>query len=373
LNSPAVIFGDNSIMNPAPHSAQANASQPPWPLIERALLQRVRLMELVAQDVYGAQAMLQRGAVPAALTWGHSAWQPCLHQIQPLGQRWLGMVSFEVGQDAQGQCWVLRSSTSDWRGWTQPWVHQPPSALPPDWLAHWGSACQVSPGETAQWVTMSSSCDPDGRTDSGGVWRAHPSQLQVRSGRLWAQRPEGWRPVHGLICETEMDASDPLESTHTNPGWLAGLFSCIRQGTLAVVNMPGLGFLDEAAWAAFWPSLCLQCLGEPLTLPSPASWWLGEDQARPQAHSLTGAAWLWPHDAEPAEQPAAAAIWLRPGDEAARQAAWASALARPEGWTLQQSLKLEAAWRVWVLCGQGGPEGIAQIEPWFSAHQGVGP
>jgi hypothetical protein len=338
-------------------------------LIEQALLQRARLLERLAQDVYGAQTTLQGGGVPAALTWGHSAWQPCLHQIQPRGQRWLGMLSFEVGQDAQGQCWVLRSSTSDRHALAQA-LGQHHDALTQAWLAHWRGTWHVPSGENAACVIMSSIPQPDRSTDWGNLWWASSNDLQVRSGRLHVQRPNGWQPVHGLICETDLDANDPLEGTEANLGGVAGLFSCIRQHTLSVLNMPGLRFLDEAAWAAFWPNLCQQLLGEPLMLPSPASWWLGEDNARQQAQSLTCAAWLRPHDAMHAGQPTPTAMLMPEGNQARREAAWTTALLRPEGWTLQQHLQIEATWRVGLWCGQPGPAGIVQTEAWSDSRLG---
>jgi len=367
------VFGDNSRMNKA-HSSDPDdpsGSPPPWAQIAAALLQRARLMECMAQDVYGAQTSLRQGALPAPLTWGHSDWQPSLHQIQPLGQRWLGMVSFDVGQDAQGQCWVLRSSTRDVRAWTQARAHHG-AALTSAWLAHWGKACQVSVHETAQWVAVTTAPVSERLPDAPGMWWAHLNQLQVRAGRLHVQRPHGWQPVHGLMGDTELDTHDPLESSDATSGGVAGLLSCVRQGTLSLLNMPGLGFLDEAAWSAFWASLCLQWLGEPLLLPSPASWWLGEADALQQAQSLTCDAWLLPHDAARAGPPGPTALRLREGDQGARQAAWATACARPEDWTFQQHLSLEATWRVWVCCGEGGPAGIVQPESLSGPHLEVG-
>jgi hypothetical protein len=235
-------------------------------------------------------------------------------------------------------------------------------ALTQAWLAQWRSTWQVPPQENAACVVISSIHFPDRSTDWGTMMWASPNDLQVRSGRLWVQRHKGWQPVHGLICESDGDANDPLESTDASLGGVAGLFTCIRQSTLSVLNMPGLGFLDEAAWAAFWPSLCQQLLGEPLMLPSPATWWLGEEDTRQQAQDLTCTARLWPHDALRAPPPTPTAMWLREDQDSGRQAAWTTALLRPEGWTLQQQLQIQSIWRMGLWCGVNGSEGIAQTE-----------
>jgi uncharacterized circularly permuted ATP-grasp superfamily protein len=321
----------------------------------------MRLMELVAQDVYGEQTLMRSGAVPAALTLGHHAWMPCLHHLRPPTAHWLGMASFEVGQDAQGQCWVLGSSTT-LQDVLAPVLQPHPHELSRNWMTHWRNTWPVPPQEHATCVVLAASLQPDRSTEWGTLCWVTSDELQVRSGRLWMLRPSGWQPVHALIAHDDQLANDPLEGVDADGGGVAGWLSCIRQHTLSVINMPGMGFLNEAAWSAFWPSLCQQLLGEPLLLPSPASWWLGEELARQQAQALTLDARLLPQDAGPAQQPIASTIALAPGVPAGQQAAWDVVVQRPEAWTLQQHLQIESAWRVDACATPTGPSGMVQIQ-----------
>ena len=351
-------------MNPA-HLDPLTAPEHPrvgWSVVEHALLQRARLMQRVAQDVYGPHHLLQRGWIPAALAWGHSAWQPNLHQIQPLAQRWVGLLTVELGEDASGQCWVLRSSVGEGSIGVPTWVTEAPTLFS-RWWAHWQSSWPVPSGERACGVILASDPVPE-RLSDGVTWCwATPDRLQVRGGRLHVQLAHGWHVAHALCGASDLDAQDPLESTPTQFQGIAGLHACIRQHTLSVLNMPGLGFLNEPAWSAFWPSLCQQWLGESLLLPSCASWWLGEESVLKEAQQQPIRGWLLPHDASRDWPSTARPMRVGHGDENEDRLAWLTVRSRPEGWTLQQQLHITRAWRVAICCGEGGPEGICHVQP----------
>ncbi|MDV7398381.1 circularly permuted type 2 ATP-grasp protein, partial [Arthrospira platensis SPKY1] len=50
----------------------------------------------------------------------------------------------------------------------------------------------------------------------------------------------------------------------------------VRAGNVVLANAPGSGPLESSAMLGFLPAISEQLLGEPLKLPSLATWWCGE-------------------------------------------------------------------------------------------------
>jgi uncharacterized alpha-E superfamily protein len=79
-----------------------------------------------------------------------------------------------------------------------------------------------------------------------------------------------------------MDASfvDPLELRYDSRIGTPGLVEALRQGSISMVNAIGSGILETRALAAFMPRLSEVLLGQPLQLPTIATWWCGQHQER---------------------------------------------------------------------------------------------
>ncbi|MDE2298937.1 MAG: circularly permuted type 2 ATP-grasp protein, partial [Burkholderiales bacterium] len=75
------------------------------------------------------------------------------------------------------------------------------------------------------------------------------------------------------------DYCDPLELRSDSALGVAGLTDCARRGTVFIGNALGSGVIESGALLGYLPQLCEQLLGEPLRLPSIATWWLGEPAA----------------------------------------------------------------------------------------------
>jgi uncharacterized alpha-E superfamily protein len=73
---------------------------------------------------------------------------------------------------------------------------------------------------------------------------------------------------------------DPLELRGDSLLGIPGLTQAVRSGNVAVANALGSGLLETSAHMAFLPGLCRALLGEDLRMPSVATWWCGEEQAR---------------------------------------------------------------------------------------------
>jgi uncharacterized alpha-E superfamily protein len=60
---------------------------------------------------------------------------------------------------------------------------------------------------------------------------------------------------------------------------VAGLLEAVRAGNVAVANALGSGLTETSAFMPFLPGLSRRMLGEPLKLPSVATWWCGQPEA----------------------------------------------------------------------------------------------
>jgi uncharacterized alpha-E superfamily protein len=65
-----------------------------------------------------------------------------------------------------------------------------------------------------------------------------------------------------------------------------GLLQALRDGRVAVANMPGAGVMEGAALMSFLPALARRLTGRDLMLPNIATWWCG--QPRERAEVLEG-------------------------------------------------------------------------------------
>jgi len=57
------------------------------------------------------------------------------------------------------------------------------------------------------------------------------------------------------------------------------MVDAISAGNVVVANALGSGVIETAAIMPFLPGLARKLLGEPLKLPSVATWWCGQDYA----------------------------------------------------------------------------------------------
>jgi uncharacterized circularly permuted ATP-grasp superfamily protein len=105
------------------------------------------------------------------------------------------------------------------------------------------------------------------------------SDLTVRDGCVWMKTVEGLKRVSGILRRQDDDYCDPLELRSDSALGIPGLTDCARRGTVLLANALGSGVLESGALLGYLPKLSEQLLGEPLRLPSVATWWLGDPAA----------------------------------------------------------------------------------------------
>jgi uncharacterized alpha-E superfamily protein len=112
-----------------------------------------------------------------------------------------------------------------------------------------------------------------------GFTLAEGADLTVRDRRVFLKTVEGLQAVDVVLRRVDDSFCDPLELRGDSLLGVAGLVDAISAGNVVVANALGSGVIETAAIMPFLPGLARKLLGEPLKLPSVATWWCGQGYA----------------------------------------------------------------------------------------------
>ena len=282
-----------------------------WAQIEAGVVQRATLMNRLLLDIYGEQTLLADGHLPAALIHGHSGFlRPC-HGIAHIGGVALHSYAVDLARSPDGRWWVAsdRSQAPSGAGYAlenrliiaRNFAKQFGDlnvqrlagffTAMRDSLAYWGQACPSTPGaqtaHTERPLIVLLTPGPYNETYYEQSFLARylgfplvqGSDLTVRDGFVWLKTLSGLQRVHVIMRRLDDDFCDPLELRKDSALGVAGLTEAARRGTVLVANSLGANVLETGALLGFLPKLSQQLLGEPLKMPSVATWWCGEPAA----------------------------------------------------------------------------------------------
>ena len=105
------------------------------------------------------------------------------------------------------------------------------------------------------------------------------SDLTVREGCVWLKTLSGLKRVHAILRRLDDDYCDPLELRSDSALGVPGLVDAVRRGNVLVANALGSSLLESGTLLGYLPALAEKLLGEPLKMPSVATWWCGEPAA----------------------------------------------------------------------------------------------
>lgn len=330
-----------------------------WRALEAAVDQRVRLLDTVAEDLYGDQRTVRSGIVAADAVFANPAFALAAVGWSPAAGRRLALAAFDFRHDPQ-RGWVLvrdRLTAPTELGRTLENREIVTQLLPADQhrqrvrrLGHFQAALRralsalAPPGTEAPRVLLLS----PGREDHGhselaelarvlGYTVAEAADLTVRHGALFLSSLSGLEPVHVLGRFVEDRGADPLELPGDGSTGIAGLLAAARRGTVTVANALGIGLLETAAMGAWWPRLCRHLLGEDLLSEGDELWWGGAEHGVGPLLDGLGSLELLPLD------PQAEPIDTRQADAAALEALRRRLVAEPWRWTARRPLEAGTA------------------------------
>jgi uncharacterized circularly permuted ATP-grasp superfamily protein/uncharacterized alpha-E superfamily protein len=271
-----------------------------WSEIATGIEQRAELLDLVLRDIYGAGRLVAEGALPAATIAGSPDFIRPMRGVTPPGGRWLRFYAADIGRGPDGKWWVLgdRAQAPSGSGYalqnrlvlsgTFPTLYQDMKAqrLAPffrDFRAGLASAaqrsepriCLLTPGPYSE-----SYAEQVNLARYLGLLLVEGDDLVTSDGKLYVRTIAGLKRADVLWRRVDADWCDPLELNARSRLGVPGLLDAIRQGSVAVANMPGAGLIESRALMSFLPSLSKRLLGEKLRLSNVATWWCGQDDER---------------------------------------------------------------------------------------------
>jgi len=273
-----------------------------WACIEQAIIQRATLLNTLLADLYGPQRLLREGVLPPELVFANPAFlRPC-HGVVPTRGVFLQNYAVDLGRAPNGSWWVLADRTQAPSGLGYALENRLVSARTlPSLLDEcrtrslarffdgtFEALRSLAPGGGNSPRIVVLTPGPHNETyfehsylsKHWGVPLVGGDDLTVRDGRVFLKTLAGLNPVDVIVRRTDDAFCDPLELRGDSLLGVPGLVDAVRAGTVFIANSLGSGLVEAPALMAFLPSLCRTLLGEPLHLPSVATWWCGQAEPR---------------------------------------------------------------------------------------------
>lgn len=113
-----------------------------------------------------------------------------------------------------------------------------------------------------------------------GYTHVEGADLTVRDKRVYLKTLDGLQQVDVILRRIGGIDCDPVELNPYSGIGIAILVQAVRAGNVVIMNALGSGLLECEGYKGFLPGLCQHLLGEDLLLPSNATWWCSQADAR---------------------------------------------------------------------------------------------
>jgi uncharacterized circularly permuted ATP-grasp superfamily protein/uncharacterized alpha-E superfamily protein len=274
-----------------------------WQRLAHGLIQRARLLNAIVADVYGSQALLKSGALPAPMAFANRDFIPNCHGYRARDREFLQFLAFDLGRAPDGRWWVLSQRTESPAGIGYALENRivTSRSIPDQFNAHdlhrlagfFRSFADhfARLGDQHLAVVLTGGPDQLDYFEHAliGRYLGYPvvesADLTVRDSRVFLKTLEGLERVDLIVRRIPSDTCDPLEARSRADMGIAGLVHAARSGNVLVANAIGSGVVESEALLGFLPGLCESLLNESLELPSIATWWCGQPDGREFVHA----------------------------------------------------------------------------------------
>ena len=271
-----------------------------WRGIAAGVAQRAELMERVLADVYGEGRLIAEGALPLPALTGSKDYIAAIRGVRPPGGRWLRLYAVDIGRGPDGSWWALSDRAQAPSGCGYALENRlVVSQAFPDLYAQLNverlapffrslSAGLKSAGQRAEPRISILTPGPLSLTYFEQAYLARylgfllveGEDLVMRDGRIFVRTIAGLKQCDVIWRHIDADWCDPLELNASSRIGVPGLLEAIRNGGVAVENMPGAGLVESRALLAFLPVLARRLLDQDLLIPNIATWWCGQSRER---------------------------------------------------------------------------------------------
>ncbi len=271
-----------------------------WQEVERGVKQRAQLLNALLADLYGPQRMMAEGIIPPELAFGHPNYLWSCRGIKPVGGHWLPLYAVDLARAPDGRWWVLgdRTQTPSGAGYALE-NRQIVARVFPELIREFGVSDihaffvalreQLLGAFPLEESPLAVVLTPGSLNETYfehaylarqlGLQLVQGHDLTVRDDTVYLKTLAGLRRVHAILRRLDDDYCDPLELRSDSALGIPGLLKAVRASRVMLMNPLGSGVLESVAWQGFMPGVAEWLLGEPLHLPSVATWWCGERPA----------------------------------------------------------------------------------------------
>jgi uncharacterized circularly permuted ATP-grasp superfamily protein len=274
-----------------------------WRHISAGVEQRVRALNLFLADVYGAQACLEAGVVPAELVLGARHFQREAHGLAVPDGIYTHVSGIDLIRDQDGVWRVLEDNLRSPSGISYvlsnriAMTRMFPRIFPllPVWAVdqypndllevlrgiapHEGydgpTVAVLTPG-----VYNAAYYEHSFLAKQMGVELVESRDLVVENATLYLRTTRGLRRVDVLYRRIDDDFLDPLTFRPDSVLGAPGLFQACRAGNLALANAVGCGVADDKALYAYVPAIIRHFLHEEPILKQVETYVLADPEAR---------------------------------------------------------------------------------------------
>ena len=273
-----------------------------WSRIERGMIQRAELLDLVLTDLYGERRLLRSGIIPSEMILSDPQFLRACDRITVPGKKQLIVFGADIARSAggswltlghraeapSGAAYALENRRVLSRVFPHIFRQTGVQALAPFVQALRAALVSATPiGVDDPSIVVLS---PGSLSETAFEHASFAAQLgyplvqgsdfELRHGRVGLRTVSGWVPVHVILRRVDAGFCDPLALRSDSTLGIPGLVDACRAGTVSVVNTLGSGILENAGLASLMSRLSRHLLGSDLLLDSVPSWWCGEPAGR---------------------------------------------------------------------------------------------
>ncbi|MEX0818113.1 MAG: circularly permuted type 2 ATP-grasp protein [Pirellulaceae bacterium] len=280
-----------------------------WSELAVGLRQRAELLDRVLRDLSGPQTLLQSGLLPADWLFSHPGFHREFHRHGIRDSRFLHLYAVDLARAPDGRWWVAGDRTDAPLGIGYALENRVVmSRMFPkiihdckvERLAAFFISLRTTLSELAAHresprivILTHGPTGPNYFEDAYlarylGYTLVEGGDLAVRDDRVFLKTLAGLLPVDVIFRRLSDEYCDPLELRGNASFGVPGLLQAVRLGHVAIANSLGSSIVESPSLIPFLPRIAREWMGEELLLPSTATWWCGQEQARSDVRSRLG-------------------------------------------------------------------------------------
>lgn len=282
-----------------------------WESFAGALSQRMRLIDLLLQDVYGPQRWIAEGVLPARLVYNAPGYiraarraseiETCPLETRSTETPMLYLYAVQASRSASGRWLVHADRTQGPSGCghaienrlaisrihAESFQSLQVSRIADFFMKLRQAIQDRAPGKDKSMRTLLLSPGVQSPTYFEDAYLARylgytlsqSADLTVRGGKLYLKTLGGLLPVDCILRRLADNQCDPLDIDPNHSEGVAGLAAAAKLGNVFLANALGTGWSESPAVTAMLPKLAKSILNEELRLANSPMWWCGEPES----------------------------------------------------------------------------------------------